>query len=317
MTSQYIITNMKELYHLCISSPNEVLFRKEDDINMCLNIIALTAFKTNSLILADSLMSNHIHLVLETDIMKSFILTFKERYFKYFNKSYSVTRSRPIFDDISFFCLKLSGWHHIVTCLSYVLHNGLHHGLASTAFGYKYSSVNEYYKDDLGKQHTVKTSILSRSETQAMLPRHSVFPDSYIMNNSGVFTRESFEEIKHVELLYSTPRTFLYYMNRISNKQWIEEQKQDNNNIDPITLMSIESCSQEYLTKMMNNERGRYNSNKKTDFDVCKIIDNEMIKRVGAQSVYFLTNDQKDAIANELMNEHIIGKNQIKRCLGL
>jgi hypothetical protein len=44
------------------------------------------------------------------------------------------------------------------------------------------------------------------------------------MNEDGMFLRESFMEIPQLELLFVTPRGFLYQMNRISDEIWQKEQ---------------------------------------------------------------------------------------------
>ena len=47
---------MRNLYHLCVASHNEVLFRDESDFLAFTNLMALAAYKTNEELLADALM---------------------------------------------------------------------------------------------------------------------------------------------------------------------------------------------------------------------------------------------------------------------
>lgn len=56
--------NQIDMYHVCMTAHSEVLMRNADDERELINLIALAAARTNTRILVDALMSNHIHLFL-------------------------------------------------------------------------------------------------------------------------------------------------------------------------------------------------------------------------------------------------------------
>lgn len=48
-------------------------------------------------------------------------------------------------------------------------------------------------------------------------------------------------DVADIEHQFSTARTYLYYMNRLSGETWEKEQETDKNNMPPIRLNDIES----------------------------------------------------------------------------
>ena len=59
---------MKKIYHLCLSSHREVLFRNEEDFTIGFNYLAEAAFYTESRLLADGFMSTHWHNIVRTEV---------------------------------------------------------------------------------------------------------------------------------------------------------------------------------------------------------------------------------------------------------
>ncbi len=309
-TYNFII--MKRLFHICISSPNEVMFRDEEDYNAGVNLLALSLFKTGTSILADALMSNHIHLAVQTEAVSAFVKSFRVSYNRFFNEKYKRTGA---LGNPNFFCFELRGIKHILTGISYIYRNGLHHGQSDSAFGYEHSSVNCIFKKSLGKKEC-QNLMTSRIEIKKFLPRFAEFPDHFIMDSNGTFIRDSFIEVKQVELLYSTPRSFLFYMNRLTGEDWIKEQKIDGENEPPITLNVIESESDETeINEMIKNETGRQYDPGKNDIEVCKLIDKVLVKRLGKESIYQLSSSEKKRIALDLSTKYYINEKAIKRCL--
>lgn len=301
---------MNGMYHLSISSMDGVLFRSEEDYRRGYNCLGLSMFKTNTLLYSDSFMSNHLHLSVVSGDAYGFINNFSMRYKKYFNNKYHRQGS----NKWSVHIVKIEGINHILTAWSYIFRNGLHHGESSTAFDYAYSSVNSIFMKELGKKE--EKIITNRSEIASYLPRYSEFPDTYQMNENGMFTHSSLTQVKEVEMQYLTPRSFLYYMNRLSTEEWRKEQNKDNNGKDPITIELIEhNMINEPISKLLSNEYGRKNNSHKSDLEVCNLIDNIYIPKYRKTSIYDLSKNEKQQIFNELFNDHHIYKEQIHRCL--
>ena len=306
---------MRNLYHLCVASHNEVLFRDESDFIAFTNLMALAVFKTNEELLADALMSTHYHLAVMSHDPAPFIARLRHSYGRYFNYKY---KREGRLGPKGFFQTGIIGAKHRNAALSYILRNGLHHAQSATPFGYRHCTVNCVFNKEMGRP-PVRHTITSRSEIASYLPRHSEFPDHFVMNEDGMFLRESFMEIPQLELLFVTPRGFLYQMNRISDEIWQKEQMEDNSNEPPITLGTIEHpFDKQSVSSMLECEKGfRYNPSALNDVEVCNIIDRQLIKRFGKSSVYALSDAQKLKVAQVLRNDLRLPQHQISRCLVL
>ncbi len=302
---------MKEIYHICFTSHDEVMFRDKEDHGTFVNIMALQSYATATELMADAEMSTHVHQAVFTDTPSVFASRERMSYTKYFNAKYG---RKGRFGQKYTFILKVDGFNHVATMMTYILRNGLHHAAAATAFGYPFCSVREMFSEELFLSSEIAT-ISTRQEIASYLPRFSKFPDSFRMNKEGVFVRSSFMELRRAEHFYTTPRNFLYQMNRITDESWINEQLRDNTGA-PIKISDIEHTDEKSIAQMLNNEYGRnFSRSRLQDLDVCSLIDNNLIGRYGVDSVYHLTDSQKKSIARQLKNEFHLSDAQICRCL--
>lgn len=304
---------MKRMYHLSISSPDEVLFRCHEDYRRAFNCYAVALLKSGSSSYADAFMSNHVHCCLTTKDLKQFCYSFRIGYSMYMNKKYN---RKGRLGENNPFTLEVDGIKHILALLSYIFRNALHHGVSPTPFAYPYSSANVIFSKELGK-NTVP-DILPKDKIWRFLPKNLQIEIPFRMDTNGMFLREDVTEVKEVELLYGTPRSFLYYMNRLSDIKWVDEQNADNIDSEPITLQSIEKVNNEDISELLKNEYGRNNYNKMSDIDLCEVIDGQILSKYCVTSVYSLTRSQKDDIGNTLFTKYKlqgVTKEQIKRCL--
>lgn len=317
----------RKTYHLCLSSKEEVMFRSHEDFNRAFNYYALALHKTDSIGLADSFMSNHLHVVVQTSDPDKLMYAFRNSYAKYFNKKY---QRHGRLGNIKHFCIELNGLYHILAAISYTLRNALHHGIAATPFGYKHSSINSIFKNELGKTHPLK--ILPKRSYYKHLGQHTKFPEHFMMSEDGIFLRECVYDIQLVENLFATPRAFNYYMTRKTSEEWIKEQEKDNNNIPPVTLRDIEHwafkgehdisnpLTGDTLRTFLQHEHGRNDYNRITDIELCSKIDSyirEYSKSSSSTSptVYIISLEEKHSLAKLLQQENYIKPEQLRRCL--
>lgn len=306
---------MKKLYHLSLSSPGEVLFRSQDDYRRAFNCYVVALLKSDSLSFADAFMSNHLHLCITSKSLKEFCYLFRIGYAKYFNNKYY--RGGKLGED-NFFVLEVEGIRHIIAAVSYVLRNPVHHGISSTPFEYPYSSANIIFAKELGKGNI--GPILPKEKIWRYLPKNLKLDIPCRMDVNGMFLREDITEIRQVEMLYGTPRNYLYYMNRLSDSKWENEQKTDEVSHSPITLSNIERIKESDITPLLRNEYGREDYRKMRDLDLCKLVDTHFVKKYKARSVYQLSRLQKNEIANDLYSLYRITgvyQEQIERCLAM
>ena len=303
---------MKNFYHVCFTSHQEAPFRQEEDMCILFNCMALAAYSTDTLIIVDSTMSTHQHAGVFCESPGSWVRSARCAYTRFFNRKYS--RSGPL-GDPGFFQLQLDGFRHIEIAFSYILRNPLHHGQATTPFGTVHSSIHDLFAKDFCRPEP-SGLITDRSVIRTFLPRRAEFPDSYTMGPSGVFTRGSVEQIRQAEAYFVTPRNFLFDMNRLSREDWLKIQDEDPVTAKRISLDMMEPMhTPEEVSRMLCNESGRNARNGYSDLAVCSLIDEEYLRRFHKSSVYRLSENQKDAIARELLLGHHVSKAQINRCL--
>jgi len=304
--------NMKESYSLCFTSHGEVMFRNEEDHGMFINVMAIEGYRTGSTILSDAEMSTHVHINALTDRPAVFAGRTRMSYTSFFNRKYG--RSGR-FGEKGTYILKVDGFNHQLVLSNYILRNGLHHGAAASAFGYPYCSIHELFAKDLGVAEEPAVFV-HREEMAGFLPRYADFPDSWQMDRNGIFLRRSFMEIKWVEQYYTSPRNFLYQMNRLTDETWLEDQRKDQTG-KPITLSDIEpGLDERSIAQLLNNEHGRnFSRSRMQDLDVCRLIDHDILPGFGCRSVYGATDSQKERIYRLLQNEFHLPDRQIRRCL--
>ncbi len=296
---------MNDFYHLCITAHSEVLLRSADDIRDITNLVALSAFRSGTQILTDAIMSNHMHFIILSENPGKFALSLRISITKHFNAKH--LRSNRLFDRKVFIC-KLEGARHILMAINYVLKNPVHHGQTTTPFSYPCSTANYLFSTERGVRNMpadferpVHASELSFS----YLPKNAKLPDCIRMEPDGTACRSTFEEIKLVESFYFTSSSFVYNMNRRTSDEWIKEQEQDKVQLPAITLELIErGVNLNSIGEMMKNESEiRKRREFRTDMEVCQIVDNEILGRYRAPSIYCISIKQRLQIAMTLVKE--------------
>lgn len=302
---------MRKTYHLCLSAGDEVMFRNLEDYNRGFNSFAIALYKTNSTGLVEAFMSTHMHLLVQTDYPKDFMMCFRLMYTMYFNKKYG--RSGKLGEKLHF-TMEVVGYHHTLAAMSYILRNALHHGVAPIPYAYPHCSANAIFMHEMGKRP--EENLLPQKSYYKHLGRTAEYPDSYKMNKSGVFLRESVLDIPQVENLFVTPRMFNFYMSRKSSEEWEAEQSKDQNNSPLIKIQSIErGVNRESVEKLLLFENGKADYRRLSDIDLCTKIDRNILPKYGKTSVYQLSSEEKTHIANHLYNTLHLNAAQIRRCL--
>lgn len=302
---------MKKTYHVCLSAGEEIMFRDLEDYNRGFNCFALALYRSNSTGLVESFMSNHFHLMIQTEDPKEFMYNMRQPYSKYFNRKYC--RNGRL-GEKHHFQLEISGLHHHLAAMSYTLRNALHHGVSPIPYAYPHSSVNSIFRKEMGK--TSDERLIPQKSYYRYIGRRAEYPSSYKMNKNGLFLRESVLDIAQVENMFVTPRSFDYYMGRKTSEDWQKEQSKDNLQIPPVRLEDIEAGARmQTLEAMMINENGKGNYRKISDIDLCIEIDQFILPEFGKGSVYLLSDQEKRKIAELLYKKYHINEMQIRRCL--
>lgn len=322
--------NKTTIYHVCLSSHEEVMFRNAEDMRMGFNCLAVAALGTESRLLADGFMTTHYHALIQTASLTEFMFRARNAYARYFNTKYF--RSGRL-GEKRYFSLEIDGHHHTLSALNYVIRQGLHHGLSATPFEYPFCSATAYFRQELGR--TAVPPLMPDKSRYKHLPSNVRIPTEYRMSADGQLLREDVLDITWVEQNYITPRHFTFQMNRIANERDIKEQNEENQ-LPPVTLESIEKGVPGFILKEAQNfEKEHGVRNAMTDLELCNYIDNELLPRIQKQlpnpTIYMLTESKRADLAdwiwrkyNEVKFQNIPGKifsnktitePQLRRCL--
>lgn len=130
--------------------------------------------------------------------------------------------------------------------------------------------------------------------------------------------RENITAVKQVELLYGTPKSFLYYMNRLSDDKWLDEQKSESQNSPLITMELLEKGV--LLTDpgyFHTNEKGRQNYRQVSDIDLCEEIDSLVVKQYKSRSIYTLLYSHKQELYHMIRELYHVNEMMARRCLAM
>lgn len=263
---------MKRIYHISLSSHDEVLFRNDRDFAIGFNCLAEAAFVTDSKLLADGLMSTHWHSIVLTEDPQAFVHRGRYAYSRFFNAMYGRTGRLA---ERQAFITELDGIHRLMAALNYVNRQGLHHGVSETPFGYPHCSANSYFKAALGKEFKEASSQILPERRHHYLVRNTAVPDCCRMTSSGLLFREDVIDTSYVEQIYITPRNFIFQMNKLSDERSLEDQKKEKSRTPLITIDVIEEGTPGFdIQRMLQNEQGRVSKSMLTDQELCWLIDN-------------------------------------------
>ena len=310
----------KEIHHICITSHSEIMFRSEADMHYAFNCLAAACVRTDSKLLAFSLLTSHMHIAVITDSPDQLVHRFRYRYSCYFNAKYKrngTLGERKWYDDV------FNGPRHIVTGISYILRQGLHHGITSTAFGYEFSSVNAYFSEEL--RHNRPKALSSFYSHSNTIYASRPIMDSWHFDQNGMLFMEDVIDVKYVQNLYVTPRNFLFQMNRLTDESWTEDQHQEPEFGAPVTLERIEPTVFN-IESMLKNEKGRTDFRRITDLELCEIIDRQFVPT--DKTIYQLSQASRQRIARGVFQSFgntrntidnkvhtVVSEQQVRRCL--
>lgn len=305
---------MKKLLHLCFTSKEEVLCRCARDYEIMISRIGQAAFHNNTEILAYAVMSNHVHLVVQTADPSRFIKTVRSSYNQSFN--YIYRRKGPL-GERGVFKLELVGRQHIIDALTYVLQNPVHHKVTENPFDYPYSSMNLYYRNSQADNfQRVDSTPLSHRLVQ----RNVSLPDKVRYGESGIILPSSFLELQMVENLYGTYNAFQFLSHRKNYYEWAESQRKENKDAPKVNLHAIEPLMDNDTVNYIESSSYRWSKGKMmTDMELCSIIDNDLIHRYNKKSYTELTTSERNRIASKLLDKYKfkVSEEQVRRCLGV
>lgn len=278
-----------DFYHICTEGLEQmILLKDEEDYRVAWNYLALSAWRTEVLLVAFVLMSNHVHVLVASSDKKSadrFIKLFKTLLSKYLNKKYRLCKvMHGSNDSISL----IDSVQYLRNCIAYIFRNPVSAKLCSRPEDYRWSSYHYGFLESLSAESGQDVSLLGFTLKRNLLRTGmDLSKCRYRVDDNGYLTLGSFVrgDIVAKAFRYSG-KSFLYHLGSCNDAK-----------------MEYELVYQPLMTV--------------TDVDMYDIITRHVLKRFPGKSISELTTSEKCSILKPLFFNSGTTVPQLSRIIGL
>ena len=203
-------------FHICTEGRKlSWMFQDDDDFIAGINRIGLCYLKTGVIIIAYVLMDNHVHFVLYGTMLqcKQFINTYKRLTGIWILNKYGIgDYLRLLPTEI----IRIENEESLLNTIAYLDRNPLMAGYKYMHGEYPWGSSRYAFKDistlTLSKGGFKPISTLSRRRQRELLNSKVLFPDEWLINDSGMIHPLSFLNINKLEDCYKSPMRYSYFL---------------------------------------------------------------------------------------------------------
>ena len=211
--------NLKDLYdrkfyHVCTDGLEQVtLLKDEEGFKAAWNYIALIAWRIGVEVVAFTLMSNHIHLILACkDVLQAdaAIKLYKKLLSMYLKNKYGLKKVLHHTDD----CISLiDSVAYMKNCIAYIMRNAVCARICAKPEDYRWTSYACYFSD-ASSENSFPVSELTFSQKRKMLRTGMNLMDCPLrITEGGLIALDSFVRYDIVERIYRhSGKSFLYYL---------------------------------------------------------------------------------------------------------
>ena len=184
-------------------------FLDDEDYKAGMNGVAVTAYRTETGILAFILMSNHVHFVLRGthENAEIFINEYKRHYSAYLQRRYGfkeyLRRNDADIQEVR------KEDESLERAVAYVQMNSVAANICLHPTGYPWGTGNAFFKATAVQGR--KLGSLSIRSQMKLLQSKTLLP-GYLLISDGYILPESFVQVQYVESLFRTPNRFNYFL---------------------------------------------------------------------------------------------------------
>lgn len=288
---------MKTDFHHVYSKGEKVIFRDKEDYIYFQNRLAIEKYGKDLKILAFSVMSTHIHLIVETwdeAALNDFINSIKWAYAGHFKRKYGESLPKEFF-QISY-SDKECHFEDKKSQLIYVLKNPVHHEICGSPFEYDFSSAkytfwNELHSDNICQAYSASLRKVSELKSREV---HRILSSRKVDCETTLFEAGS-EAISPLSII-DIPKVSSYWRRYVRGY-----------------ILDLHINPKDSKGEYIDEDSLCMQADKLSDVEVCKVID-DFAHECGARSFAFLNDGQKKLIQRSLY-DRFISKAQIERCL--
>ncbi len=307
---------MKYLYHLCFTSKGEVCCRDTEDYKTMISRIGQAAVTNDANVWAYAVMSNHVHIVVQSDCPQKFIKTLRSSYNQSFNRKYF--RDGKLGEE-GFFQTELYGTQHIVDALTYVMQNPWHHKIVANPFDYPFSSMGLYFKNRVNVFSPDAGEMLKEPpKCKRFISRYFSLRSKLSYDASGMVRPMSFIESNMVENLFGSYNAFQYLTHRKNYAEWKNAQLSESADVPVVSLQSMEPLLEsDDIHKIESGGNKWMKERDLTDIEVCGLVDKYYVPKLKKHSYVDLNLDERERILKDIMVKHPyrVSTTQVLRCI--
>lgn len=203
-------------FHICTDGRKlSWMFQDDDDFIAGINRIGLCYLKTGVIIMAYVLMDNHVHFVLYGTMLqcKQFINTYKRLTGIWILNKYGI---RDYLRLLPTEIIRIESEESLLNTIAYLDRNPLMAGYKYMHGEYPWGSSRYAFKDistlTLSKDGFKPISTLTRRRQRELLNSKVLFPDEWLINDSGMIHPLSFLNINKLEDCYKSPMRYSYFL---------------------------------------------------------------------------------------------------------
>lgn len=196
-----VFENYSPIYHLYTQENHPIIFTKDDDFKVGMNIMALSAFKCPDVkILTFELMSNHIHIIVSGDEWECRSL------FEYFRRKLSITEIFPTL-------IPITDLRMLRNELAYVNRNGYVVNSNLTPYSDIWGAGGYFFNRFCKYMESTPYQILSQKEKRGICKGREIeLPETYQLCD-GIITPPCYCHIEDAQMVF---RDAHHYFNSIS-----------------------------------------------------------------------------------------------------
>ena len=200
---------------------NSLWFKDEEDFKAGMNFVAILAAVSPVLVMTFSLMSNHVHFVLQgarTDA-EDFVNQFKKQYAQYCYNKYG-TRELLRRNRLDIKELRLDD-ESFERAVAYVQMNPVAANICIHPTGYNWGTGNTFFNMNKVKGTQIKN--LGVRESVRLFHRKAPLPGEYVVSDNGIIDPASYIPVKFVESVFKSPNRMNYFLTNSSKAKRVKE----------------------------------------------------------------------------------------------
>lgn len=196
--------------HLC----EQLWFKDDEDFKTGMNYVAIITFTTGIKILSFSLMSNHVHFVVQATQREAeaFINHFKQIYANYYQRKYGAKKFLRR-NGVDFQRLDVTR-ESLERAIAYTQMNPVAANICLHPTGYRWGTGDCFFREKPVKGQRLGN--LSFREQARILHSRIRLNQEWMLSDDGYILPESYIPIPFVERVFRTPSRMNYFLNNSS-----------------------------------------------------------------------------------------------------